>query len=157
MGAGADNIVGLVNSTSITEYSDPNNPTVVQGKAYQVNGESFDRIVIATKSGDPNLGGHETGHAVGAGGHLEDGVLPLDKIIPGIMSARGPSTGYMASQDFDHLFSRPLSNHRAGVLETVRVQSSVRSFTIVRRNYPSTTTREYRTPAAYNRNVVPFP
>ncbi len=58
--------------------------------------------MLATKGGDTNLGGHETGHGFGSGSHLEDG-MPKGIIIAGIISTRGPSATYMASQDFDNI------------------------------------------------------
>ena len=144
----SDNAVALMNMTTFQEYNDPNNPTGVQGKTYQIKGESFDRIVIATQGGDPNTGGHEFGHSLGRGGHLED-TAPPGTEVPGIMAGAYPSKTYMTSQDFDHLFSGPLRDHFAGQIDPSMGSGPVPLV------YPDSTSKTYRATAIYNRNVVP--
>ncbi len=111
-----DNIVGLVKGKTVSGVRDGQNFSAA-GSAYRVQGESFDRILVATESSGGRTLAHEFVHSLGFSGHKGDGLMKRVK----------PLNSFNAS-DYDETFGVLVSDAKKTTtnwVETVLRSGSV--------------------------------
>ena len=147
-----DNIVGLRNASSFQGNFGNGRTTRYSGYGYNVAGDNFDRMVIATGSKElhrSTLYAHEFGHVMGDIGHLPDGLKE------GLMRQGGGTPPkiagrYLTSQDFDLILARPIANHITGTGGPFAQEPRPIRPAIRMNLYPRSTTREVVRAATVN-------
>ena len=100
-----DNVVGLVKGSFIGggEPGTRPSPNAI-GRGYRVEGESFDRMLVATDSAESGATyAHEFGHLLNARGHQDQ--------TPGLMNRYANQNHYLSPDDFNHIFTKYLDNN----------------------------------------------
>lgn len=96
-----DNIVGLRKENSF--YA---GRIESFGIAYNLSGENFDRMEVATNNVERNdTYAHEFGHLLGADGHIGRS---------GLMSLQPTTVGQLTGRDIDHILGATIDNHSQG-------------------------------------------
>jgi RHS repeat-associated protein len=105
-----DNVVGLVKGSFIGggEPGNRENPDAI-GRGYRVEGENFDRMLVATNSTKAsNTYAHEFGHLLNARGHQNQSA--------GLMNSSPSGNNNLGANDFNHIFTKHLDSNNSSSL-----------------------------------------